>query len=137
MAACNKDKFDSVPVIEYKSITPNAIISGTFPDRIELAIQLKDAEGDFGLDVNDDTSFVYVKNITTSQELDSFKFPVLNGITRKNIDVEVVANILRDAKPSNIPAPYTDTLFFEVYVKDYAGHKSNVVQAGPLYYIRN
>jgi len=135
--SCGKDKFNSVPEIKFTSISPNVISNSSFPGQIDLTFQLKDAEGDFGVGGGQDSSFVYVKNITTSQELDSFKFPVLNGISRKNLDVEVTANILRDAKPSNIPAPYTDTLYFEIYVKDNAGHKSNVEQAGPLYYIRN
>jgi len=137
LVSCGKDKFNTVPEIKFTSITPNVISNSSFPGQIDLTFKLKDAEGDFGVGGNNDSTYVYVKNITTSQELDSFRFPLLNGISRKNMDVEVTANILRDAKPSNIPAPYTDTLYFEIYVRDNAGHKSNVEQAGPLYYIRN
>jgi len=37
---------------------------------------------------------------------------------------------------SNQPnRPYTDTLFFEIFVRDFARNKSNVITTEPLYYL--
>jgi len=96
-------------------------------------LQLTDAEGDFG-----DTSYIYVRNLTTdSLRLDSFKFPNLATLNTKNLNVQVDV-ILANLIPSivNPPSTVTDTLFFEIYVKDRANNKSNVITTtDPLFLI--
>lgn len=137
--SCKKDKFNTVPKISYKKISPDTWLSNnTDPTQGPmLTFQLTDAEGDFGFNDNQDTSYVYVKNLTVPPyKLDSMKFPVLTSLNRSNLDVEVEVNI-RSVLANTIgrPRPYTDTLQFEVYVVDFAKNKSNVITAGPVYYI--
>ncbi len=134
-SACKKDKFNTVPQIKFKSISPNTWLS-TNLDPTQgpiLTINLTDAEGDFGFNDNKDTSYIYVKNITVPK-LDSLKFPVLTGVKTKDLDVDLDIN-LRSVLLASSTLPHTDTLQFEVYVKDFAKNKSNVIIAGPVYYV--
>jgi hypothetical protein len=55
---------------------------------------------------------------------------------KANLDMEVSVNINNALPPPRIPRPYTDTLYFEVFVKDFAGNKSNVIRTtAPFYYV--
>lgn len=137
-SGCNKGDFNTVPVITFKSIEPNAFQTDNVTPlgHPMLTITLKDAEGDFGFNDGFDTSYVYVKNMFFTPALeDSFKFPTLSGIDRKNLSVDVSVDLKALALGSGLPGPNVDTIYFEVYVKDFAKNKSNVVQAGPLYLV--
>ena len=137
--SCNKDKFNTVPEIKFKNISPDTWYSNNLDPTQGpmLTINLTDAEGDFGFKDNSDTSYVYVKNIKVAPfRIDSLKFPVLTAISGSRLDVDVEVNLrsvlARTIRPLR---PYTDTLQFEVYVKDFAKNKSNVLTVGPVYYI--
>jgi hypothetical protein len=137
--ACKKDKFTTVPQIKFKSIKPD-VWPGSNLNPNEgpiLTIGLTDAEGDFGFQDNKDTSYVYVKNISIAPfKLDSLKFPVLTAIDRKNLNVDVSVNLRSVLAQSNRPRPKVDTLYFEVYVKDFAKNKSNVIKTDkPLFFV--
>lgn len=138
-SACKKDKFTSAPQIKYISVKPNVFYRSNL-NPLEgpvLTINLKDAEGDFGFNTGKDTSYVYVKNITIPPfKIDSLKFPDLANAKRQNLDADIdvlIRNVLANSNQPN--RPYTDTLYFEVYVRDFANNKSNVITAGPVFYI--
>lgn len=136
---CKKDKYNTVPEIKFKKISPDTWYSNNFDPTQGpvLTFTLTDAEGDFGFNNNADTSYVYVKNIKVPPfRIDSLKFPVLTSLSRTNLNVDVEVNI-RSVLANTLgrPRPYTDTLQFEVYVKDFAKNKSNVILAQPVYYI--
>lgn len=137
--SCNKDKFNTVPEIKFKNISPDTWYSNNLDPTQGpiLTINLTDAEGDFGFKDNSDTSYVYVKNIKVPPfRIDSLKFPILTAISGSKIDVDVEVNLRSVlAKTIRPIRPYTDTLQFEVYVKDFAKNKSNVLTVGPVYYI--
>ena len=141
-SSCKKDKYTSAPQIKFNSIKPN-VVAGGLGSSAEpiLSIQLTDAEGDFGFS-DKDTSYVYVKNITIPPfDIDSFPFPAATQIKRKDLNAEINVNLADGAglivgTPSPPTRPYTDTLYFEVYVRDFANHKSNVIKTkDPLYLI--
>ncbi len=137
--SCNKDKFTSVPQIKYKSVSPNAWLNAITPPGAGpvLTIHLTDAEGDFGFEDNKDSAWVYVKNMTIPPfNTDSFKFPNLGSSGGKNLEADIDIVITDALESSSTPGPHTDTLFFEVYVKDFAKNKSNVILTGdPVYFI--
>lgn len=142
-AGCKKDKYTTEPQISFNSITPNVFTAGGFNtgNGPFLSLQLTDSEGDFGFSEGEDTSYVYVKNISIPPfDIDSFPFPANSAIQRKDLNAEIVVDLFSGAglltgTASPPTRPYTDTLNFEVYVKDFGKHKSNVIKAGPLYYI--
>jgi len=130
---CKKDKFTTVPQISFKSIDPNVFSSSNIDPNSSPSVifNLTDAEGDFS-----DTVYAYIKNISTAPfKLDSIPFPVLTNLRdRKNLNVDVSVKVRSILASSGRPNPHVDTLQFEVYVKDNAKNKSNVITAGPLYY---
>lgn len=144
LSSCGKDKFTSEPQIEFNFIKPNNYRAAQFntdpqPSPI-LSIQLKDAEGDFGFSKGKDTSYVYIKNITIPPfKMDSIRFP--NTLVKKsNLYAEVQVALANASgllgNSGNLPTPYTDTVYFEIYVQDFAKHKSNVIKTTTPLYIR-
>lgn len=137
LISCKKDHFTTEPHLTFLSLTPNAWRSDN-PDPNAgpvLSMQLTDAEGDLGFQ-DTSLSFVYVKNITVPPfETDSFAFPSLPLSDKKNLNVQLDVRITDCLAALNLPRPHTDTLFFEVYVKDFADHKSNVITTPqPVYF---
>jgi hypothetical protein len=143
LSSCGKDRFTSEPQIEFNSIKPNTYIAGSFVSDVKgpiLSIQLKDAEGDFGFSDGNDTSYVYIKNISIAPfRFDSIKFPS-TLIRKSNLNAAVEVDL---AIPNGLlgnsglrPRPYTDTAFFEIYVKDFAKNKSNVIITTDPVFIR-
>lgn len=135
--ACKKETFTSEPKITYLSLTPNSWSSAnTSINGPLLKFQLTDLEGDFGFQ-DTSVSFVYVRNVADSlSPFDSIPFPPIDIANKKNLNVEVSVDLGNILPPPNPTRPYTDTLFFEVYVRDFANHKSNVIVSGnPLYFI--
>lgn len=141
-SSCGKDKFTSAPQITFIDITPNvykiAPITTAGP---LLKIRLTDKEGDFGFAEFEDTSYVYVKNITVPPfDIDSAKFPTNPSIKRADLNAEIVVDLkfLRGIVTKLTPAPrpnYTDTVFYEVYVRDFAGNKSNVIKTSKALFL--
>ena len=137
--SCNKNKYTTAPQIKFKSITSSFPQNNINPlESPILTIEVTDAEGDIGFKDGKDTSYVYVKNLTTAPFLsDSFKFPKsLSAVAGKDFKADVDIAIRRILVPT-AATPHTDTLYFEVYVKDFAKHKSNVIKTDkPLLFFR-
>ncbi|MEO5890224.1 MAG: hypothetical protein ABIQ31_08225 [Ferruginibacter sp.] len=138
--SCGKDKYTTSPQIKYKSVYPNALRSNIPTDQQtlpQLTIELTDGEGDVGIDPGKDTAFVYIRSIINSvpdAQVDSFIMPDLKSVSGKNFQADML--ISPPFKRSNRPSPKTDTLTYEIYVKDYAKNKSNVITTeDPVYYI--
>lgn len=136
---CKKDKFTTVPQISFKSISPNVwFTNSTSRPGPQLTIKLTDTEGDFGFAVGKDSSYVYIKNISFSPfGIDSLEFPDLGNAKRSNLDAEVSFDLLggRGIFYGSGISRRTDTVYFEIYVKDFAKNKSNVIKSGPLYLV--
>ncbi len=137
--ACSKNKFTTAPQITFKSLKPNTL-SGNIPITGQilpvLTFTVTDLEGDLGKQAGKDTAFIYIKNLLANKS-DSFRFPDLTNATMKDFqaDVDVTLNTNNLLQASNRPSPKTDTLFYEVYVKDFAKNKSNtIVTTTPLYF---
>lgn len=139
LVACKKDKYTSAPQISFESIKPDVWdVTNLDPTQGPiLTFHLTDAEGDIGFNDNQDTSYIYVKNLTVAPyKTDSLKFPNLTGMNKKNLNVDVSVLIRSVLQPSSRPRPHVDTLFFELYVKDFAKNKSNVLTPDkPVYYV--
>ena len=135
--ACKKDKFTTTPQIKFKSISPTVVVGGLgVPDPV-ITISITDAEGDLGINSND-TAFIYMKSLLTGH-FDSLPFPNLQTAAKSNFNAEVIFATSRVFKckslPGNPPPLHTDTLYFEIYVKDFAKNKSNVITTPePVYF---
>jgi len=138
LAACKKDKFTTAPQISYKSLKPNTVYSNlpSQPAPV-ITLHVTDAEGDLSFVPGSDSAWIFVKNLLTNTS-DSLQFPDLTGVSKSNfqfdLDIPLTSNNLIKGSPR--PSPKTDTLYFEVYIKDQAKNKSNVlVTPDPVYFI--
>lgn len=133
--ACKKDKFTTAPQIKFKSISPAVVdVRANVPDPV-LTINITDAEGDIGI-TSKDTAFVYMRNLLTN-DFDSLPFPDLQTAAKSNFEADVDITTTKvfkcKSRPGNVL--HTDTLYFEVYVKDFAKNKSNVIRTDkPVYF---
>lgn len=133
--SCNKDKFTTVPQIEYKKLSHNAVDLLPTSAVPVITIHITDAEGDIGFTAKD-TAFIYMKNLLTNK-FDSVPFPDLQGATKNNFqaDIDITISKVLDCRPIPGGGLHTDTLYFEIYVKDFAKNKSNVISTpDPVYF---
>lgn len=146
--SCKKSDGNSAPEIKFKKITSPISNTISSVNKPILTISVKDADGDFGFKDGADTSYVYIKNVSFAPfKLDSFKFPsnlAAANIINNWVDAEIVINNSGNGNgsnifygsPSTVPRPKTDTLYFEVYMKDFKKNKSNLIRtADPLLFI--
>jgi hypothetical protein len=138
LTACKKDKYTSAPQIEFKSINPNTAFSNfscAFQDIPVLTIHVTDAEGDLGFINGKDTSYVFIKNLLNNK-LDSVQLPDLLNAAVKNFSADIDISLCDFLAASTRPSPKTDTLYFEVYIRDFAKQVSNTIRtADPVFYI--
>ena len=133
--ACKKDKYTTAPQIKFKSISPTDVVGGIGVAAPVLTISIADAEGDIGNNGND-TAYLYIKSLLTN-DFDSLAFPDLQNASVKNFKADVEFSTAGVFKCKPIPGGgiHKDTLYFEVYVKDFAKNKSNVVTTEyPVYF---
>jgi hypothetical protein len=150
--SCKKSDGNSAPKVKFKSITPElsttSAANGILPI---LTLEVSDDDGDLGFNEGKDTSYIYVKNLTVAPfKMDSFKFPSqLSQLpkstfkTYQNVDVDLNGNKVLSsgrslAYPSSvlINTPRRDSAFYEVYVKDFAKNKSEVIRTDkPLVFV--
>ncbi len=141
-AACKKDKFTTVPQIKYKSVKPNAWLSSNTNREIEFApvltISVTDAEGDLGFKAGSDTSKIYIKNLVTNKTDSSYLLPDIKSAAKSNFKGDIAINLFNvmGGKPGVSTRPRVDTLYFEVYIKDFAKNVSNVIKTGdPVFFV--
>jgi hypothetical protein len=129
--ACKKDKYTTAPQISFKSFRPaEGSTRSSRTDPPIMVLEVTDAEGDLGFISATEQSKLYVKNTLTGKIDSSFVFPDLRSISKSNFkaDIEVGLFGVMGGRPfPTVPRPYQDTLHFEVYVKDFAKNKSNVI----------
>lgn len=133
-SACKKDKFTTVPQISFKSVDPDFYQQGLTPDASlpVITVNVTDAEGDLGFILGKDTSFIYFKNLRTNK-LDSVELPNIKQAATKNFQGDVAVNMKQFlGVPNNAKK---DTIYYEIYIKDFAKNKSNVIRSDkPVYY---
>lgn len=130
LMACDKDKYTTAPQIKFKSFRPTEASNyTTVLNQPVLIFEITDAEGDLGFIAGRDTSKIYIKNTLTGRE-DSLFFPNLQSAAKSNFKADVEVGLFSILGGRSLPTnqrPYHDTLYFEVYVKDFAKNKSNVI----------
>ena len=128
--ACKKDKYTTAPQIVFKSFSAAEASTYTrFDDQPIMVLEITDAEGDLGNISPTELSKVYIKN-TLTNKVDSIDFPDLTSISKSNFKANVEVGLFFVLGGRDLPfsqRPYQDTLRFEVYVKDFAKNKSNVI----------
>jgi hypothetical protein len=132
--ACKKDKFTTVPQITFKSFKPDFYSTNTAPGGFPvMIIHVTDLEGDLGFVSGKDTSFIYITNLRTNK-FDSLRLPNIASSAKKNFEGDVEVDMKGFlGVPNNA---VKDTIYFNVYLKDFAKNKSNQIKTDkPIQYI--
>jgi hypothetical protein len=134
--ACSKDKFETKPSIEIKSINPTQVsaFSGSYS---EITLQFTDKQGDL------DSVFLY--KVWLNSRGRSPQFPILPfplpPFPEKNkgeIKLTLDAALTLVAAPNPSPQPdapngkQPDTIIFKIIVKDRGGNVSDTATTEPL-----
>ncbi|RYY65312.1 MAG: hypothetical protein EOO13_17385 [Chitinophagaceae bacterium] len=133
LASCKKDKFETVPQIEFtdmkNSVQTRNLLSNERDQAAILVMKVTDAEGDFGSNTPEDSSWIVIKHLL-SNRVDSVRFPDLSRAPKTNFDAEVSVNLF-DFTECFDPGPLrprVDTIFYDVYIRDQKNHKSNTIR---------
>jgi len=134
--ACKKDNFSTEPQIKFVSVNPN-VASIQIGSRIpEITFSITDKEGDLGQKPGVETAFIYLKNNLTGKS-DSLPFPDLAAAGKESFKADVSVSINKVLECKSLPsgALHVDTLYFDVYVRDFKRNKSNVITTGaPIFF---
>ncbi|WP_118975532.1 hypothetical protein [Taibaiella koreensis] len=143
LASCTKQPKDypPEPQIYYLSLRPQQV---NLNDTAGVLIELKftDGDGDIGTDRSGETKNIFLKDSRdTSSSPFTLRqpFPYIEDYmrpTKGGLEGFLSINMGRQffsVTDSLHLALRKDTLYFNIYVEDDAGHKSNVVQTDPIY----
>lgn len=132
--ACSKDKFESTPHIEIKSISPNPLpVNGS----LVIDLEYTDKEGDI-------TDSIFIRKIRINQKKvnptlrDSFAYQMPTDVPKKSkgtIRLTLPYDAAYSAQnPGTPPAP--DSLIFRFSLQDKAKHVSDTAESGLVIIIR-
>lgn len=136
-AACKKtENGNPIPVIAYGGMSKDSVISGS-KDTLSIKFTLTDGDGDVRYE-QDSMFEIYLKDSrsTTGVEM-GFKMPEIPaGVIKdgESVDMHCVVNVsVSDFLLLRPSRPQGDTLSYDIYFKDKAGHKSNTITTHPIY----
>ena len=131
------------PQIEFKSLSKSKMRQGQLgnEDSLFLAFTFTDGDGDIGSsgkNSNDSVNIFFIDK-RNNQPSERFRIPYVpeqgagNGISG---EVRVLlfttcCNVLPPCEPSTTKP--IDTLVYEIYIKDRAGHESNRIKTAPIF----
>jgi hypothetical protein len=137
LGACKKKaNIGTSPIITYQRLVPNTVQSGSAKDTVNIIFTIQDGDGDIGNDPQTGVHDIYLKDSRSNQENPYF-LPTIPSdaiIPGEGINaactLRVYASLFLLLRPDH---PDGDTLDYEIYVKDKAGHKSNVIKTDKIY----
>lgn len=134
--ACNKDKFNTIPTLEIKSVSPNPVPLNA-PLTIEL--QYTDKEGDIA-------DSIFIKKIRLNQRVvrtirDSFALPLPGDAPEKTkgtikLTLDYNSYVISAENPGAPPNAVPDTLNIQIKLQDKAKNMSEIVETGPIVVLR-
>lgn len=128
------------PVITFKGMTKNKMAQSQFgKDSLSITFSFTDGDGDIGS--NDTTLNISLIDTRDGFNASNYKIPYIpeqgsgNGISGE-IQIVVFTTCCYYPDGSNPCAPSTtyptDTLQYDIYITDRAGHKSNIIRTDPI-----
>ena len=142
-AGCGGDAplFDIVPEIYFVSITPETTAEGV-EDGLKIVIHFQDGDGDLGLaNAQDGNPNLFIRdtrsNVPDSLGTFEYRVPNLSPDTRKpsiqgTIEITMSAPYLTRSFIPPYVGPSSETVIFDIYLVDRAGHSSNHILSSPL-----
>lgn len=142
MLACQStDDYSIIPSIKYIGVTKSALIQGDLnQDSLWLTFSFQDGDGDLAYSANSIEKDIFLYDKRLGLLLDSYKIPELANTNGNSLEgsmqilIYTTCCLFKDnIPPCSAPPQYpTDTLLFEIYIKDRAGHESNRISSQPI-----
>jgi hypothetical protein len=144
-ASCVKKpgSYPPEPQIYYQTMTPNVVNLKDTAAGVLIELKFTDGDGDIGRDQSQAVQSVFLRDSRdTSTSVDytfTHPFPFIGDDMRpEDGGLEGFITLKLGKGYFNISdslhaALGKDTLHWDIYIKDEAGHKSNVVSTGPIY----
>lgn len=128
------------PQIAFKSMTKTAMRQGFgSEDSVYVTLSFTDGDGDLGGISGTDSLNVFITDKRNNKPVEqTFRIPFVpeagakNGISGEIRFLMYTTCCLSLEPCKATPNRPTDTLIYDIYIKDRAGHKSNVVQTKPI-----
>jgi hypothetical protein len=129
------------PRVEFLSLSKNIVKQGVNKDTLYLSVSFTDGDGDIGFQNNDST--LYIIDTRDKTRVDDVQgLPSVpeqgagNGITGE-IQMRIYGGCCSNGLTPCFPKPTDkyaqDTVIYDIYIKDRAGHESNHVKTPPIY----
>lgn len=130
------------PKIEFLGLSKNTMRQGVLgiEDSLFLTFSFTDGDGDLGnLGQAKDSVNIFLTDKRTNQPSERFRIPYVpeqgagNGISgdMRLLLFTTCCNVLPPCETSTTKP--IDTLIYEIYIKDRAGHESNKILTAPIY----
>ncbi len=135
VASCKKTKNNNiVPVITFQGLDSNTVVSASSEDTVYIRFQVVDADGDIAHDKNTDRDIAIIDS-RTSQKLEYYYPDIPSGaINPENgVNAFVTLKVYAAFIETRLDHPKGDTLTYDLYVTDRAGHQSNVITTPKIY----
>jgi hypothetical protein len=128
------------PQIQFVGMTKTTMRQGfAFEDSLHVTLTFTDGDGDLGGVSGKDSLNVYITDKRNNKPVEqTFRIPFVPEAGAKNgISGEIKFLMYTTCCLSLEPCKATpnhpiDTLVYELYIKDRAGHKSNAIQTKPI-----
>lgn len=139
----NPPEFANIPKIEFVSLSKDTLLQGVFQeDSLRVTFHFEDGDGDLGREENALENNVFFIDTRTGELDNSFGIPFIPAQGSSN-GIEGEVHILLFSTcclyPDNGPDPCevapqypTNTLTYQIYIKDRAGHESNMIETPPI-----
>ena len=144
-ACADSTDFSDTPNLEFREVRENVVYQSLDKDTFFIDLYVEDANGDLGGDITDPPNVFMIDQRDSSVSY-TFQLPKIpdegtgNGIAA---DITLLAIVIKGDQCCIYPdgtSPCTpsvvypmDTIFFDTYLIDNAGHESNHVMVGPVY----
>ena len=137
VASCKKTKNNNkLPVITFQGLDSNTVVSGASYDTVFIRFQVVDGDGDIAhvKDNNGDRD-IYITDSRTGEVLQYWYPDIPSGTINpdEGVNAFVTLKVLAAFLSTRLDHPLGDTLTYDLYVKDRAGNKSNVITTPKIY----
>ncbi len=137
LGGCRKETANSkIPYISWIGMSKDRVQSGNVRDTVLLVFALRDGDGDLGHD--DEYDLFLIDSRDTSRAELGFSLPTIpDEIVNPRTGIEGECQIAVDAARFLLlrdDYPDGDSLYYEFYIRDRAGHESNRLET-PMIYI--
>lgn len=138
LSSCvNPPDFPEEPVLTFESLSKSEMLQGDFnEDSLFVLLSFTDGDGDIGRPTTDSTRDIVVFDNRTGKVQERFKMPeVPEDGTGNGIEGEITIRLFNTCclfpgtfPPCSKVAQYPfDTITYDIYISDRAGHQSNTV----------